>query len=128
MFRDERQGSRAILALLKPAGLDRLWSVDGPSDEACRIVDQKGGTLSGRDRVLVLAAFAFWRGRGGVTLDNAVAALDADHAERLCSLWIARSRGAHAADAWVAREEARQARVGDARQARVGDASGRDDS
>ena len=85
MFRTDAQICRAVRVLLKPAGLQRLWTAEGPTDRACTLRDENGGVLSSGERILLLAAFAFWNGRGGCTLDDAIGTLDRAHVERLCS-------------------------------------------
>lgn len=108
MFRDDHQACRARRALLGRIHLEDLWTDEGPTDRAVELCEARGGPLSSGERVMLLAAFAFWNGRGHVTLDDAIGVLDREHVEVLCALWVAVSRGAAAVDAWIADVEARR--------------------
>lgn len=105
MFRDDRQRALACRALLASVRLGRLWTEDGPSDEALGLLDSNGGPLSSGERIMLLSAFAFWNGSGGLTLTEILDSLDAKRAEALASLVVSANRGAGAVDAWLAEHE-----------------------
>lgn len=93
MWRDDRQRARACSALLATVRLGRLWTLDGPTDEALRLLEANGGPLSSGERVVVLSAFALWNGSGGLTLAEILDVLDPARAEALCTLVVAVQRG-----------------------------------
>jgi hypothetical protein len=102
MFRDDRQLARACRALLTTARLERLWTEAGPTEEASELLAADGGPLSSGERVVLLAAWAFWNGSGGLTLAEVVERLDGEPAEVLCFLVMASKYGAEAVDDWLA--------------------------
>jgi len=70
MFRDDEQSARACRALMATARLEGLWTNEGPTLRAAELLDSGGGPLSSGERIVLLAAFAFWvrqakPGRGG---------------------------------------------------------------
>ena len=93
MWRDDRQRARACGALLATVRLAHLWTPDGPTDEALRLLEANGGPLSSGERVVVLSAFALWNGSGGLTLAEILDVLDPARAEALCTLVVAVQRG-----------------------------------
>ena len=72
MFRSDAQLARACRALCSRAGLGRLWTATGPTDEAIEIFEANGGPLSSGERVMLLAAWAFWNSAEKVTLADVV--------------------------------------------------------
>ena len=102
MFRDDQQLARACRALLEAAHLERLWTGGGPTAEASELLAVDGGPLSSGERVMLLAAWAFWNGSGGVTLAEILERLDSEPAEALCFLIVAAKYGADAVDDWIA--------------------------
>jgi hypothetical protein len=101
MFRDDRQLALACRTLLATARLERLWTDKGPTAEAAELLETDGGPLSSGERVMLLAAWAFWNGSGGVTLADVLERLDADPAEALCFLVLASKYDADAVDDWL---------------------------
>jgi hypothetical protein len=102
MFRDEFQASRALRALLQTTpGTSGMWMTSGPTPQALAFVRAGGGPLAGGERILLLAAFELWNGRGGISLSEVVEQLELKPAERLCSLVLAIKRGAKAIDDWI---------------------------
>lgn len=102
MFRDDKQSARCCRALLAQARMASLWTLDGPTPRALELLEADGGPLSSGERIILLAAFAFWNGRGGLRLAELVDVLDVEPAEAVCSLLIAVKRGADEVDAWLA--------------------------
>lgn len=102
MFRDDRQLASACRALLATARLERLWTLDGPTAEASELLEANGGPLSSGERVMLLAAWSFWNGSGGVTLAEVLERLDSEPTEALCFLVMAAKYGADAVDDWIA--------------------------
>jgi hypothetical protein len=85
--------------------MEGLWTQDGPTPRAVALMEQDGGPLSSGERVLLLAAFALWNGRGSLHLADVIEKLDARPTEALCSLIIAAKCGADDVDAWLAEHE-----------------------
>jgi hypothetical protein len=101
MFRDDRQLSRVCRTLLATVRLAGLWTDRGPTPAAQALLEANGGPLSSGERVIFLAAWAFWNGSGGVTLAEVLERLDAGPAEALCFLVLASKYGADAVDDWI---------------------------
>jgi len=108
MFRDDEQSARACRALMATARLEGLWTNEGPTLRAAELLDAGGGPLSSGERIVLLAAFAFWNGRGGLRLADVIESLDPRPSEAICSLVIAVKRGAAGVDDWIAEHEGEQ--------------------
>ena len=105
MFRDDHQLARACRALLATVRLETLWNDHGPTLDATELLESNGGPLSSGERVVLLAAWAFWNGSGGLTLAEVIERLDGEPAEVLCFLVMASKYGADAVDDWLAEHE-----------------------
>jgi hypothetical protein len=89
MLRDEQRLARACRIFLATARLERLWTDDGPTPEAFRLLQADGGPLSSGQRVVLLAAWTFWNGSGGLRLAAVLERFDADPKDALCFLAMA---------------------------------------
>jgi hypothetical protein len=98
MFRDDLQLANCCRALLAQVRLERLWTNAGPTSEALSLLDRDGGPLSSRERIMLLAAFAFWNGRGGLRLAEILETLDLQPTKAICALAIAVKHGAEHVD------------------------------
>lgn len=76
MWQTDTQASETIIAMLKSVRLDRLWTKDGPTEEACEYLDAGGGPLSHGEQIMLRVAFDLWNSKGKATLDDLVAVLD----------------------------------------------------
>ena len=104
MFRDEQQTHRAIRTLLDTSGLGRYWTDTGPTEEAARIVEQRGGALSAGEALLVVVGFDLWNGHGGADFGRVAHTLGSDALAALGSLLVAMSNPDEGAiDGWIAR-------------------------
>lgn len=74
MFRDERQQVAVCRALLKRVRLERLWTHDGPTEEAVDLLE--ASPLSHGEHLMLRVAFDFWNGRGEARLAELLATLD----------------------------------------------------
>ena len=101
MVRDDQQLALVCNTLLATVRLERLWTDQGPTAEATELLESDGGPLSSGERVMLLAAWAFWNGSGHVTLADVLERLDAGPAEALCFLVLASKYGADAVDDWL---------------------------
>jgi hypothetical protein len=101
MFRDDPQLALACRTLLAFVRLERLWTEHGPTVEATELLQADGGPLSSGERVMLLSAWAFWNGSGGVTLTDVLEGLDGAPAEALCFLVMASKYGVDAVDDWL---------------------------
>lgn len=104
-FRDDAQACRAIAALLEASALPRLrglWTATGPTSEAVELVEAGGGPLSSGEAMMVRAAFDFWNGQGGATLDGLLHVLDPRRAGLVCGLVLAVHEGGEAVERWTA--------------------------
>jgi hypothetical protein len=68
LLRDEQQLARACRTLLASVRLERLWTEDGPTPEAARLVEDQAALLSRGQRIVLVMAWTFWNGSGGPTL------------------------------------------------------------
>jgi hypothetical protein len=104
-----RRGRTATLPFhggqLVKARLERLRTTNGPTPEASELLQAYGSALSSGERVMLLAAWAFWNGSGGVTLADVLERLDSATAEPLCFLVMAVKYGTDAVDDWLAEHE-----------------------
>lgn len=105
MFRNDEQSARACRALLAKVRLHSLWTNGGPTPRAVELLEADGGPLSSGERVVLLAAFAFWNGGGALRLAEIIEALDVGPSEAICSLVVAVKYGAAAVEDWLAEHE-----------------------
>jgi hypothetical protein len=63
MPRDDPQLALACRTLLASVRLERLWTDQGLTAEVTELLKADGGPLSSGERVMLLAAWAFWTGR-----------------------------------------------------------------
>ena len=105
MFRDDEQKCTAIKALLRPVHLGHLWTDSGPTDHGIELFRDRGGPLSHGQKLMLLAAYDIWNGRGEVTLGDLLSVLDGTNLEALGSLMVALSSmdGQTAVDHWIAK-------------------------
>lgn len=103
MFRDDRQRASVAQAVCAQAGLEVFWTEDGPTERAKELLRQDGGPMSTGERIMFLAAWALWNGRGKVLFTDVADRLDGPNLERLGSLLVALGRGVNAVDAWLER-------------------------
>jgi hypothetical protein len=82
-FTGKKQLAVACQELVARAGLARLWTVDGPTAEASTLLDADEEALSPRERVLLLAAWAFWDGSKADRFADALMRLGGDPLEEL---------------------------------------------
>lgn len=104
-FRDDAQACRAIAALLEASELPPLrglWTPTGPTSEAVELVEAGGGAMSSGEAVMLRAAFDFWNGQGGATLDALLHTLDPRRAGLVCGLVLAVHEGGEAVERWIA--------------------------
>src|SRR5262249_1374696 len=83
LSRGKRQLAIACKRLVARAGLARLWTEDGPTNEARTLLGAGHGTLPPRERLLLLAAWAFWDGSESERLADALRSPNGDPLEEL---------------------------------------------
>jgi hypothetical protein len=89
MFANECQQARVCEALCRAVRLEGMWTDEGPTDVAVSLLKRNGGPLSSGERIMFLAAWNVWNGRGEVNLGDAVHRLDQGCLRALGSLLIA---------------------------------------
>lgn len=77
MWHSEKQQSEVIGELLQRVHLQSFWSENGPTREACELLEAGGGPLSHGQAVLLRVAFDLWNGEGKATVDELITVLDA---------------------------------------------------
>lgn len=107
MFRSDAQLARVCWAFCARARLGRLWTEEGPTDEAMALLESDGGALSSGERAVVLIAWSLWNGQGHVTVADALHRLDGTSLTMLGKLLLAVAGGGSAIDAWLAETEDR---------------------
>lgn len=110
MFRSEAQRARACGALCARARLPWMWTDAGPTEQAIEIMEANGGPLSSGERVVILAAWAFWNGHAGVTFADVIERLDGPNLRAIAGLMAALASGGAAIDQWLAGIDAELAR------------------
>ena len=107
MFRSDAQLARVCRAFCGRARLGRLWTEDGPTDEAMAVLENDGGALSSGERIVVLIAWSLWNGQGRVTVADVLHRLDSTSLVMLGKLLLAVAAGGSTIDAWLAETEER---------------------
>ncbi len=105
MFRSDAQLARVCRAFCARARLGRLWTEEGPTDEAMALLESDGGALSSGERAVVLIAWSLWNGQGHVTVADVLHRLDGTSLTMLGKLMVAGARGSEAIDAWLTETE-----------------------
>lgn len=104
MFQNDTQRCQAIRVLLSSLGLERMWTTTGPTDEACELLEQKGGYLSSGERLLLFVAFDMWNGDGHADFGKLLYSLDGARQRLVGELLVAMSAETNQTiDAWIAR-------------------------
>lgn len=104
-FRSDAQLARVCAALCRNVGLGHLWTSDGPTPQAVFLLQVDGGPLSSGERIVFLAAWAFWNNARNVTLADVALRLDAKNTAAIASLMLAAAHGSAAIDNWLAAAE-----------------------
>lgn len=111
-FRDDEQLARCCRALCARVGLAHLWAAgrgdSGPMLGALDVRDGKSPLSSG-EQLIVLAAWSFWSGSGGLLFADLMTVLSHDHLDAIFSLATAVSLGSESVDAWLAQQEVHHA-------------------
>lgn len=102
-IRDESQLFRVCRAVLRRAGLDRLWSDDGPSEQAKDLLRENGRPLAEDKRTLLLFVWRLWNGSCDLRATQ-LWRLDSEMQDVLVNLVIALGHGFDAVDDWLAAE------------------------
>lgn len=102
MFRNDRQRCAVAYVLLDSLHMGHLWSVEGPTEEACRLLKRRGGPLSSGEGLVLLAAFDLWNGEGRADFSELLYRLDDTRLHLLGSLLIALGSGSAGVDRWLA--------------------------
>lgn len=76
MWKNDAHACAKILEFLQPAGLAHYWTSDGPTPEACALLDAGIGALSHGEQIVLRVAFDLWNGSGKATVDDLVTVLD----------------------------------------------------
>ena len=101
MFKNDEQRAVVCLALLDRIGLQRLWTLRGPTEEAQRLLAEDGGALSSGERAMLLVAWALWNGSGKLTLSELIQAMDGEHLAAVGTLLSSLRFGADGVDDWL---------------------------
>ena len=100
-FRDREQAARVCRTLLARVGLERQWSLGGPSPEARRAPPN---SADADQRRLLETCWTLWERTSTLSLDQLLR-LEPAHLEALGELIAALAQGAEAIDDWVARAD-----------------------
>ncbi len=91
---------RACRALLAMVSLEKLWTNLRPTPAALELLAGDGGNLSSAERIVLLAAFAFWNGEGSLRLAEMI---PFEPSVAICALVVAVLQGPDAVDEWLGR-------------------------
>ncbi len=100
MFRDDRQISAAAQALLARVNHAEWWTPDGPTPEACDLVEAGAGGLAAGERALLHLTFALWNGWEAGRIRELLS-LDSGNLAAVGELLQALALGPEAVDAWL---------------------------
>ena len=103
MFRPDVRTSRLCRTLCEETGLYGMWSDDGPTALAVRLLRENGGPLSADQKIMFLCAWAFWNGAGRITMWAAVHRLKAQHLFTLGEVLQALAGGSYSTEAWLSK-------------------------
>jgi len=95
--------ARVCDVLCAQTGLAGMWTRTGPSRRAVRLLTEKGGPLSGDQKVMLLVAWALWNGAGRISLWSIVRGLTAHHLFTLGEVLQAIAGGSYATEAWLSK-------------------------
>lgn len=109
LYQESHQRLRVCRTLLTLMGYEHLWTSEGPTVEAKRILDQYGGTMSNAQWVLYQVVWYVWGRPADVKLQE-VMQLPQPYAELATDLLHAELDGPAAVEAWLGRVEAIQSR------------------
>ena len=76
MWKSDAQACQVIRGMLETTRLEYLWAADGPTDEACKLMQAGGGPLSHGQEIMLRVAFDLWNGGGKAELQDLIGVLD----------------------------------------------------
>ncbi len=76
MWASEKQQCQVIRELLGNVHLERLWTDEGPTDEAYRFLKAKRRAMSHGEAIMLQVAFDLWNRSGNATVGDLVTVLD----------------------------------------------------
>jgi hypothetical protein len=100
MFRDERQRLDVVRIWLGSLGLERFWTIDGPTEAAIKVV-RSGSPLSHGQTVMLRIAFDIWNGEGNARFADCLYVLDSTRMRLIGTFIVAFAAGGHAIDRWI---------------------------
>jgi hypothetical protein len=100
-WQSERQQCEAICALLARVHLGHLWTATGPTEEACRLLEAKGGYLSHGQALMLQVGFDIWNGCGHATVGDLIGVLDGGNLLAVGSLLVELSNPSPDIDSWL---------------------------
>jgi hypothetical protein len=104
---NQQQRSQVCQALLGRIGYSHLWTSEGPTAEAKKVLDQYGGPMSNSQWTVFQLVWYVW-GRAADVKVQEVLQLPAPLAEIASTLIAALAIGPEAVDAWLGRIEGRR--------------------
>jgi hypothetical protein len=108
VWTSERQQCQAIRVLLRRVRLGRLWTLDGPTEEALDLLKRNGGPLSHGQAIMLRVAFDVWSSSGNATVGEMLGTLDNANLFAVGSLLVELSNSRPAIDNWIAERTAEQ--------------------
>lgn len=98
-FRDDKQRNAVCRAMLATLHLDHLWTQRGPTEQACELMEARGGYLSRGESTLLLVAFDVYNGTAHTSFDHVLYGLDPKRAAMVGTFLVAFAVGG--IDAWI---------------------------
>lgn len=80
-----------------------MWTAEGPTGQATRLLNDRNHNLSDDQRIMFLCAWALWSGAGCVTLWTLIHRLKAHHLFTIGEVLQAIAGGSYATEAWLAK-------------------------
>lgn len=94
MFRNDPEACQAIRILLGSirSDVDKLWTLDGPTEECTRLFE-RGAPWSHGEVIVLKVCFDFWNGLGHTPFDEMIQTLDGRRVRLITELWQHHSAG-----------------------------------
>jgi hypothetical protein len=76
MWKSDAQACEVIRRMLTATHMDDLWGDDGPTKQACKLMEAGGGPLSHGQEIMLRVAFDLWNGGGKAEVQDLIGVLD----------------------------------------------------
>lgn len=92
------------MVLLETVQVEGMWTLEGPTDRACKFLKDRGEPLSSSEKTIFLLAWDLWNQRGKMEFHR-LFNLDSEHLFMVASFLVAMAQGAEDLERWIRVEE-----------------------